>query len=29
MIEVKNISKSIKGNQVLCNVSCCLKEGSV
>ena len=29
MIEVKNISKSIKGNQVLCDVSCCLNEGSV
>lgn len=29
MIEVKNVSKSIKGNQVLCNVSCCMEQGKV
>ncbi len=29
MIEIKNLSKNIKGNQVLDHVSCCLDEGNV
>lgn len=29
MIEIKNINKNIKGNQVLCDVSCCLNTGNV
>ena len=29
MIEVKNISKKIKGNQVLCNISCNFENGKV
>ncbi len=29
MIEVENISKSIKGNQVLRDVSCCMESGNV
>lgn len=29
MIEIKNVSKKIKGNQVLCNISCNLEKGKV
>lgn len=29
MIEVNNVNKNIKGNQVLCDISCCLNAGNV